>query len=71
MEGPVISVPLALIRAILERDNCRCDTSVCYWCRTDGWVAVSPVTIEKLKGLVRENPEHLERLKAMMREENA
>lgn len=43
-----------LLKEILERDHCRCDTSVCYWCRTDGWIQVHPQTVVKLRHIYGE-----------------
>ena len=46
---------LTLLQRVVERDGCRCDTSVCDWCKTEGWAQVSPETIklvkEEIKGL--------------------
>jgi hypothetical protein len=41
-----------LLREVLGRDGCRCDTSVCDWCNTNGWVYVSPDTIEKIRAIL-------------------
>jgi hypothetical protein len=38
----------------LDRDGCRCDTSVCYWCRTDGWVQVHPYSVKKIRDALKE-----------------
>lgn len=42
------------IQLVLQRDGCRCDTSVCHWCNTDGWVQVSPDNVEKLRAALAE-----------------
>lgn len=43
-----------VLKAVLERDGCRCDTSVCGWCNTDGWVYVSPDNILKVRTLLKQ-----------------
>jgi len=45
---------LTLLKKVVERDGCRCDTSVCQWCETNGWVYVSPETITLVKKAIKE-----------------